>query len=66
MLARLRHLYEGARKKGGGLDGDTILVSLVTMITDITSKTLHEKTGQVLTRAALSTCAAPKNQILIS
>ena len=42
-------LYDGARK-GGRLDGDTILVSLDTMITDITSKTLHEKTGQVLDR----------------
>ena len=32
------------------LDSDTILVSLDTMITDISSKTLHEKTGQVLNR----------------
>ena len=42
-------LYDGARK-GGRLDGDTILVSHDAMITDITSKTLHEKTGQVLDR----------------
>ncbi len=32
------------------LDGDTILVSLRDMLTDITSKMLHEKTGQVLDR----------------
>ena len=37
-------------ERGGRLDGDTILVSLDTMTTDITSKTLHEKTGQVLDR----------------
>ena len=49
MLARLRHPYEGGHR-GGRLDGDTILVSLDTIITDITSKTLHEKTGQVLDR----------------
>ena len=41
--------YEGGHK-GGRLDRDTVLVSLDTMITDITSKTLHEKTGQVLDR----------------
>lgn len=34
--------------QGGRLDGDTVSVSLAIMITDITSKTLHEKTGQVL------------------
>ena len=49
MLARVRPRYERARK-GGRLDGDTVLVSLDIMITDITSKTLHEKTGQVLDR----------------
>ena len=32
------------------LDDDTRLVSLNTMTTDITSKTLHERTGQVLDR----------------
>ncbi len=49
MLVCLRPLYEGVIE-GGRLDGDTVLVSLDTMITNITSKTLHEKTGQVLDR----------------
>ena len=49
MLVCLRPLYAGVIE-GGRLDGDTVLVSLDTMITNITSKTLHEKTGQVLDR----------------
>jgi antitoxin (DNA-binding transcriptional repressor) of toxin-antitoxin stability system len=45
-----RAALRGARNGLERLGTDTLLVSLHNMITDITSKTLHEKTGQVLDR----------------
>ena len=49
-IAGLAVQSRGARNGLERLDTDPILVSLHSMITDITSKTLHEKTGQVLDR----------------